>query len=45
MLRISDEQWERIRNHLPEEHISESRPGHKQISTRTMLRELSAIAV
>ncbi|MES4785137.1 MAG: hypothetical protein C4294_04225 [Nitrospiraceae bacterium] len=27
MLRLRDDQWERIRDHFPEEHIPEGRPG------------------
>ena len=37
MLRLSDEHWQRIREHFPEEHISEDRPGRKPISTRAVL--------
>src|SRR5581483_3764938 len=37
MLRLSDEQWERIRDHFPEEHIPEGRPGRKPIPTRAVL--------
>lgn len=37
MLRLRDDQWERIREHCPEEHISDSRPGQKPISTRAVL--------
>jgi transposase len=29
MLRLRDDQWERIREHFPEEHIPDSRPGRK----------------
>src|SRR5207248_1784227 len=34
MIRLTDEQWERIRNHFPEEHIPDGRPGRKPIPTR-----------
>ncbi len=37
MIRLSDEQWERIRNHFPEEHIPDGRPGRKPIPTRRVL--------
>jgi hypothetical protein len=29
MIRLTNEQWERIRNHFPEEHIPDGRPGRK----------------
>jgi transposase len=38
VLRLSDEQWERIREHLPEEHIPPSRPGRKPIPTPKVLK-------
>jgi hypothetical protein len=31
MIRLTDEQWERIRSHFPEEHIADGRPGRKPI--------------
>ena len=34
MIRLTNEQWERIRNHFPEEHIPDGRPGRKPIPTR-----------
>ena len=37
MLRLSDEHWERIREHFPEEHIPEGRPGRKPIPSRAVL--------
>jgi transposase len=37
MLRLSDEQWERIRRHFPEENAPESRPGRKPALTRRVL--------
>ena len=40
MIRLSDEQWERIRNYFPEEHIPDGRPGRKPISTRRVLGSL-----
>src|SRR4029453_6863757 len=37
MIRLTDEQWERIRMHFPEEHIPDCRPGRKPIPTRRVL--------
>src|SRR6516225_6177235 len=37
MIRLTDEQWERIRNHFPEEHIADGRPGRKPVPTRRVL--------
>lgn len=37
MLRLSDEQWERIKGHFPEENVPESRPGRKPVPTRRVL--------
>jgi hypothetical protein len=37
MIRLTDEQWERIRDHFPEEHISDCRPGRKLIPTRRVV--------
>ena len=37
MLRITDEQWERIRKHFPEEHFPDDRPGRKPIPARKVL--------
>jgi len=37
MLSLTDEQWERIREHFPEENIPEDRPGRKPIATRKVL--------
>ena len=34
MIRLTDEQWERIRDHFPEEHIADGRPGRKPIASR-----------
>ena len=34
---LSDEQWERIRKHFPEEHIPDGRAGRKPIPTRHVL--------
>ena len=31
MLRRSDQHWERIREHFPEEYVPEGRAGHKSI--------------
>jgi len=35
--RLSDEQWDRIRKHFPEEHIPDDRPGRKPLPTRRVL--------
>jgi transposase len=37
MLRLSSDQWERIRDHFPEEHLPEGRPGCKPVPTRAVL--------
>src|ERR1700739_2930074 len=37
MIRLTDEQWERIRKHFPEEHIPDGRAGRKPIPTRHVL--------
>jgi hypothetical protein len=37
MIRLSGEQWERIRKHFPEEHIPDGRPGRKPVPTRRVL--------
>ena len=37
MLRLRDDQWERIREYFPEEHIPEGRPGRKPIPARAVL--------
>ena len=37
MIRLSDEHWERIRDHFPEEHIADGRPGRKLVPTRRVL--------
>jgi len=37
MLRLRGDQWERIRDHFPEEHISDTRPGRKPVPTRAVL--------
>jgi transposase len=37
MIHLSDEHWERIREHFPEENIPDSRPGRKPIPTRDVL--------
>ena len=37
MLRLRDEQWERIRGHFPEDHIPEGRPGRKPVPARDIL--------
>src|SRR5258708_38720260 len=37
MIRLTDEQWERIRDHFPEENIADGRPGRKPVPTRCVL--------
>ena len=37
MLRLNDVQWEQIRDHFPEEHIPEGRPGRKPVAARAIL--------
>ena len=37
MIRLTDEQWKRIRKHFPEEHIPDGRAGRKPIPTRHVL--------
>ena len=37
MLRLTDDQWERIREHFPEENIPADRPGRKPIPARAVL--------
>lgn len=37
MLKLSDEQWVRIKDHFPEENYPESRPGPKPVPTRDVL--------
>ncbi|HEY2530234.1 MAG TPA: transposase [Xanthobacteraceae bacterium] len=37
MIRLTDEQWERIQNHFPEEHIPDGRPARRPIATRHVL--------
>jgi len=37
MVRLSDEQWERIREYFPEENIPEGRPEQKPVPTREVL--------
>ena len=37
MLRLTDEQWERIRDHFPEENIPADRPGRRPVPTRQVL--------
>ena len=38
MLRLRDDQWERIREYFPEEHIPERRPGRKPVPTRAVVK-------
>ena len=37
MLKLRDEQWERIREHFPEENVPDTRPGRKPVPTRRVL--------
>ncbi len=37
MQRLSDVQWERIREHFPEENIPDGRPGRKPVPARQIL--------
>ena len=37
MLKLSDSQWERIREHFPEENLPEGRVGRKLVPTRRVL--------
>ena len=37
MIWLTDKQWERIRDHFPEEHIADGRPGRKPIASRRVL--------
>ena len=37
MIRMADEQWERIREHFPEERIPDGRRGRKPVPTRKVL--------
>ncbi|HXH12605.1 MAG TPA: transposase [Alphaproteobacteria bacterium] len=34
---MSDEPWERIRDHVPEEHLPEGRPGRTPVPARAVL--------
>jgi transposase len=37
MIRLLDSEWERIREHFPEENIADGRPGRKPVPTRLVL--------
>jgi transposase len=37
MQRLSDAQWERIREYFPEENIPDGRPGRKPVPARQVL--------
>jgi transposase len=37
MVRLLDSEWARIREHFPEENISDGRPGRKPVPTRLVL--------
>src|SRR5438046_9592759 len=38
MIRLTDEQWKRIRDHFPEENIADGRPGGKPTRTLCWLK-------
>lgn len=40
MLRLRDDQWEGIREHFPEEHLLDSRPGRKPIPAREVIEDM-----
>ena len=42
MLRMTDEQWELIRKHFPEESYPDDHPGRKPIAAR---RQLAALCI
>jgi transposase len=42
MIRLTDDQWERIRDHFPEENIADGRPGRKP-TERQYVRGTEAI--
>src|SRR4029077_19423557 len=37
MIRLRDSEWERIRDHFPEENIPDGRPGRRPVPTRQVL--------
>lgn len=37
MLKLDDMRWNRIREHFPEEHVEEDRPGRKPVPARRVL--------
>ena len=43
MIRLTDEQWDRIRDHFPEEHIADGRPGRKPIASRRVFEAVLSI--
>ena len=43
MIRLTDEQWERIWDHFPEENIADGRPGRKPTPTRCVLEAVLRI--
>src|SRR5205085_10940406 len=40
VLKLRDDQWERIREHFPEENVPDSRPGREPIPTRRVLESV-----
>jgi hypothetical protein len=45
MIRLTDEQWERIRDPFPEENIADGRPGRKPTPTRCVLEAVLWISL
>ena len=43
MLRLRDDQWDRIREHFAEEQIAESRRGRKPVPARAILEAVLSI--
>jgi hypothetical protein len=44
MIRLSDEEWERVRHHFPEEHIADGRPGRRIVDRHGLPLSVSAPA-
>jgi hypothetical protein len=38
VIRLTDEQWERIQHHFPEENIADGRPGRKPVPANAASR-------
>src|SRR5262245_29921473 len=43
MIQLTDEQWERIRDHFPEENVGDGRLGRKPTPTRCVLEAVLSI--